>query len=77
MTFTGWNPADFSNITSDLEVIEQYADEAAPVEPTKLTITTTSLPNGTVRTPYSATLAAGGDTEPYTWSANDYPRGSV
>jgi hypothetical protein len=33
-----------------------------------LTITTASLPGGTVATAYSATLAATGGTSPYTWS---------
>jgi len=33
-----------------------------------LIITTTSLPGGTVGTPYTATLAANGGTLPYTWS---------
>jgi hypothetical protein len=33
-----------------------------------LQITSTSLPNGTVGTPYSATLAATGGKVPYTWS---------
>ena len=36
--------------------------------PAPLTITTTSLPPGTVGIPYSATLAASGGTTPYTWS---------
>jgi len=36
--------------------------------PAPLTITTTSLPNGTVGAPYSQTLAASGGTTPYTWS---------
>ena len=33
-----------------------------------LTINTTSLPNGTVGTPYSQTLSGGGGTAPRTWS---------
>src|ERR1039458_6335994 len=35
--------------------------------PAPLNITTTSLPNGQVGSPYSATLAATGGTTPYTW----------
>ena len=38
------------------------------VNPATLTITTTSLPNGTVGTAYSQTLAATGGATPYTWS---------
>jgi putative Ig domain-containing protein len=40
-------------------------------------ITTTSLPNGTQNTPYSATLAATGGTSPYVWSvtAGSLPNG--
>ena len=33
-----------------------------------LTVTTSSLPGGTVGTPYSQTLAASGGTPPYTWA---------
>ncbi|MEA2500975.1 MAG: hypothetical protein QOD01_1086, partial [Actinomycetota bacterium] len=36
--------------------------------PVPLAIITTSLPTGTVNSPYSATLAATGGTMPYTWS---------
>ena len=36
--------------------------------PPSLTITTTSLPNGTVGAPYSFTLGASFGTSPYTWS---------
>jgi hypothetical protein len=42
---------------------------------TPLAVTTTSLPNGTVGTPYSATLAATGGTPPYTWSDPGLPAG--
>jgi hypothetical protein len=38
--------------------------------PPPLTITTTSLPNGTVGNAYTATLNASGGVQPYTWSAN-------
>ena len=37
-------------------------------EITPLLITTTSLPSGTVNSPYSATLSATGGLPPYTWS---------
>jgi putative Ig domain-containing protein len=36
--------------------------------PPQLTITTTSLPNGTVGAPYSQQLSATGGTTPYSWS---------
>lgn len=37
---------------------------------TDLTITTTSLPNGVVNSPYSQLLAAANGTPPYTWSVS-------
>ncbi len=40
-----------------------------------VTITTTSLPNGALTAPYSATLGASGGTAPYTWSAGGLPGG--
>jgi hypothetical protein len=41
-----------------------------------LTITTATLPNGTVATAYTATtVAATGGTPPYTWSASGLPNG--
>jgi len=40
-----------------------------------LTITTATLPAGTVGSPYSQTLAASGGTAPYTWSASGLPSG--
>ena len=39
-----------------------------------LSVTTASLPNGTVGTAYSATLAASGGTAPYTWSISHVAR---
>ena len=38
------------------------------VQALPISITTTSLPNGTVNAAYSATLTASGGTTPYTWS---------
>ncbi|HXG65578.1 MAG TPA: Ig domain-containing protein [Blastocatellia bacterium] len=46
--------------------IGAYENQSAP--PADLTITTTSLPGGTVGVSYSATLAATGGVAPYTWS---------
>jgi hypothetical protein len=40
-----------------------------------LSITTTSLPGGTVGTAYSAAVAASGGTPPYTYSATNLPSG--
>lgn len=40
----------------------------SPSGPAPLAITTTSLPSGTVGTPYSQTLVASGGTPPYTWA---------
>jgi len=39
-----------------------------PPRPDPVSILTSTLPNGQVGTPYSATLAATGGTAPYTWS---------
>jgi hypothetical protein len=56
----------------------QVSDSSSPAQTTQaqltltvvpaLTVTTTSLPNGQVGAPYSATLAATGGTAPYTWA---------
>ncbi|HOG46226.1 MAG TPA: Ig domain-containing protein, partial [Anaerolineae bacterium] len=64
VTISATNMADVT-----INVIQEVAP-AAPI------ITTSSLPNGTVGTPYSQTLAATGDT-PITWSiaAGDLPDG--
>ena len=45
------------------------------IAPPPLTITTSSLPNGTIGIPYTAPLAASGGVPPYTWSANGLPGG--
>ena len=45
------------------------------VEPGKLTITTTSLPNGVVGTAYSDSIAVTGGTTPYSYSATGLPAG--
>ncbi len=39
-----------------------------PPRPDPISVLTSTLPNGQVGTPYSATLAATGGTAPYTWS---------
>jgi hypothetical protein len=44
-----------------------------PVEPGKLTISTTSLPGGTVGVAYSAAITATGGTTPYIYSATGLP----
>ena len=40
-----------------------------------ITITTSSLPDGTVGSPYGTTVSANGGTTPYTWSATGLPTG--
>jgi hypothetical protein len=42
---------------------------------TPLTITTTSLPNGSVGTPYNQSLTATGGIAPYSWQVPDLPAG--
>lgn len=69
------------NVTSNSSITVQVADSSSPAQTaTKtlsfsiagaippLVITTTSLPNGSVGSAYSATLAATGGTSPYSWS---------
>ncbi|MGA9626458.1 MAG: putative Ig domain-containing protein [Bryobacteraceae bacterium] len=52
------------------------ATKSFTITVTALTITTATLPNGTVGTSYTATtLAATGGTPPYTWSASGLPSG--
>jgi len=53
----------------DLSVTGAPSSYTAPtIASTTVTITTTSLPSGTVGTAYSATLSSSGGTSPYTWS---------
>lgn len=69
----------FDRSNSLLYVLEEAADGAKPVVhvwrindgvPTSVTITTTSLPNGTVGTVYSQTVQATGGPSPYTWTVS-------
>ena len=46
-----------------------------PGQSTNLTVTTTSLPGGTVGAAYSGAVAASGGTTPYTYSAGSLPNG--
>ena len=55
-----------ANITATLGAISGYS--TVTVQSATLAITTTALPNGAVNVPYSATLAATGGVQPYTWS---------
>jgi hypothetical protein len=48
---------------------------SAPVAIGGVTITTTTLPQALLGSPYSATLSATGGTTPYTWSATGLPPG--
>jgi hypothetical protein len=49
--------------------------QASANAPAALTITTQALPPGTVKQPYSVTLAATGGTPPLTWSVTGLPAG--
>ena len=55
--------------------MEIVAFKGASFVPPPLTISTTTLPAGTVGTAYSATLAATGGVSPYSWSASGLPSG--
>src|SRR6202789_3943363 len=48
---------------------------ATPSQPSTLTLTTTSLPAGTVGSAYSSLMAASGGTTPYTYTAASLPGG--
>jgi hypothetical protein len=57
-----------------MEILAFQGASSAPA-PAPLTISTPTLPGGTMGTAYSATLAASGGTSPYTWSAATLPAG--
>jgi hypothetical protein len=46
-----------------------------PNQPSTLTVTTTSLPGGSVGAAYNTAVAASGGSTPYTYSANNLPSG--
>lgn len=48
--------------------VEWFPETTITVTP--LSVTTTTLPNGTVGTAYSQTLSATGGSAPYTWSVS-------
>jgi hypothetical protein len=65
ITITGLiNPGSGGTMTSWASgVVTYYAIAASPVS-----VTTTTVPNGTIGTPYSKTLGASGGVAPYTWA---------
>ncbi len=68
--------AIYSGDANYLGSADQSTDECV-YDQGPLTITTTSLPGGTLGQPYSATLASEGGNPPYTWSHPGYklPKG--
>jgi len=60
--------SDFTVTVTDVQPVTAAKAFSIEVPPTPLTITTPSLPEGVVGTPYSATLEASGGLLPYTWS---------
>ena len=70
---TGGKVSLYTSAATDL-IADVAGYFSAPVAITP-TITTTSLPAGTVGASYTATLAATGGTPPYTWTATGLPTG--
>ena len=54
---------------------KSYGVTVAPIPPPPLLITTVSLSNGVVGTPYNANITASGGATPYTFSATGLPTG--
>jgi hypothetical protein len=61
-------PLTFKVTDSGVPVKTQTVSPTLTIAPAALVITTTTLPDGMVNTPYTVTLAASGGTSPYTWS---------
>jgi len=61
-------PLTFKIVDAGNPVQTKSVNLTLTIVPATLAITTTSVPNGQVGVPYSATLAATGGTTPYTWS---------
>jgi hypothetical protein len=60
---------------SDSTGTKANATLSITIIPATLAISTSSLPDGTVNTPYSASLAASGGTPPYTFAVSGLPDG--
>src|SRR6202171_697680 len=61
-------PLTFKVSDSGVPVKTQTGNLTLTIAPAALVITTTTLPDGMVNTPYTVTRAASGGTSPYTWS---------
>jgi hypothetical protein len=76
-------PTTASKLTFTINVTDSSIPTASQSKTFTLTInpggppsiTTTSLPAGSVGTPYSTTLTGTGGAQPYTWSATSLPNG--
>ena len=64
-----------SGAVTDSTGAKANATFSITIAPADLTITTASLPDGTVNTAFSAGLSAVGGLKPYTWSASGLPDG--
>jgi hypothetical protein len=60
---------------TDSQGLKANATYSVTITPSSLSVTTASLPNGALTSPYSAGLNATGGTPPYTWSASGLPAG--
>jgi hypothetical protein len=76
-TPTAFGTANFTAHVSDSSSTTATKALTLTINPAALTVTTASLPNGTVGTAYSQSLAATGGTDGYTWtvSAGALPQG--